>query len=481
MTEISLIKDKLNKKGFFKVSHQLKKQSNLYICRLNLGKKITIAVINDGDNPRTLNVPHLEEYILSKQHELDKKGESFSEIKLSNITIRKDTLFARLYIKRRQIRYIDKIIIKGYKDFPTSYLKNFLNIKKKTAVSKGKLKHLSEQLKTLEFVTETKPPQLLFSKDSTFIFFYLKKKSKNYFDGFINASPRNNTIKFNGQLSLGLSNIFNQGESFNLNWNSNTDNTSFNINIKTPFLFNSPITPELIFNIFKQDSTFLNSEVKTKLSYQISAKSIISINYESNTSSNLLDNEKTNVNSFTNSFYGLSYRTTIKDRAFAFSEDSFLKTSLLFGSRNSNNTKANQIKFIVHAQHLQKLSNKGSLLLQSQIGYLESDSYLENELFRIGGPLSIRGFLPNSIPSSKYLILKTQYNYLINEKTQIYPLFDLAQYYFNKSNNLLSTGIGYSQLRNNTLINIEYAIGKGNQESFNFNNSFLSIKVLTYF
>ena len=109
------------------------------------------------------------------------------------------------------------------------------------------------------------------------------------------------------------------------------------------------------------------------------------------------------------------------------------------------------------------------------------EEYLENELFRLGGPKSIRGFLPNSIPTSKYAILKTQYNYLLNAKTKIYPLIDIARQYSIKWTNLLSTGIGYSQLRNNTLFNIEYAIGKNNRNNFNLNNSFLSIKVLTYF
>ncbi|CAM1374374.1 BamA/TamA family outer membrane protein [Tenacibaculum xiamenense] len=480
-SEVSRVKKKLNSKGYLKIQQTFKKQDSIYTYFFHLGNRINLASIKKDSIQLIMKFEELETYLVNKKNELDSEGKSFTEVKLSSIKIKNDTLFAELDYNQRKTRLIDKVIIKGYENFPKSYLEHFLNIKTKTYVSKKKLRSISKKINTLDFAEETNSPQLLFSKDSTFLFLYLKKKYKNYFDGFINASPKDNTVKINGQLSLGLSNIFNGGENFNINWNSTPENTSFNATIQIPYLFNSPITPELSFNIFKQDSTFLNSELKAKLSYQLSAKSILSTNYEANTSSNLLNNIRSDVSSFNNTFYGISFKTTLKEPQSDFSENSYLETSFLYGTRDSDNTSTNQIKFLILSQHTQKLSNRSSLFFQSQIGYLKSDSYLENELFRLGGPQSIRGFLPNSIPASKYAILKSQYNYLINSKTKIYPLIDITRFHYIKWTNLLSTGIGYSQLRNNTLFNIEYAIGKNNQDNFNFNNSFLSIKVLTYF
>ncbi len=480
-SEILKIRKDLNSKGFLKISHDFKKHDSIFTYTFKLGNKVNLAVIKKGDSKLILAFKELETYLIEQRNKFDRKGESFTETKLSNIRIRKDTLFAELVSDQTKVRSINKIIIKGYEDFPKPYLKYFLNISEKTNTSKEKLRNISKQIKTIEFVKETKAPQLLFSKDSTFLFLYIKKKSKNYFDGFINASPSDNSIKINGQLSLGLTNIFNGGESFNINWNSNSENTSFNANTQIPYLFNSPITPELSFNIFKQDSSFLNSELKTKLSYQLSQKSRISINYQTTSSSNLTENQRIDLSSFSNTFYGLSFKTILKNKPSDFLENSYLSSLILFGSRNTEDLNVNQFKFSIHTQHFQRLSKKGSLLLKAQLGYLESKTYLENELFRIGGPLSIRGFLPNSIPAAKFALLKTQYNYLINEKTQLYPLLDIARYNFNETNDLISTGIGYSQLRNNTLINIEYAIGKSNKQKFDFNNSFLSVKILTYF
>ena len=481
IAEILNIKHKLNRKGFLKVQHILKKQDTSYVCYINLGRKTNVAVISCKNTKSKIPFKEIENYISKKKSDLDQQGKLFTEIKLSNISIVRDTLFAELSSKQKRIRYFDKVVIKGYQKFPESYLKNFLGITPKTKVSKKKLNRISKQINSLEFVSEIKKNQLLFTKDSTFLFLFLKKEYRNFFDGFINVSSKNDKIKINGQLSLGLRNIFNRGENFSMSWNSNFQNTSFNTELRIPYLFSTPLIPEISFTIFKQDSTFLNSELETKLSYQLSPKSVLSLNYLTNSSSDLLNNKKNSIHSFSNNFIGISFETIIKSSPSLLDKNSNIKASLLFGSRNSTSKRMNQIKLMANWQHNQKLSQRSSLCIKSQIGYLISESYLENELFRIGGPNSISGFLSRSIPASQYITLKTQYNYFINEKTQVYPLLDLSKYYFNGSSNLLSTGIGYSQLKNNTLITLEYAIGKRSKENFNFNNSFLTVKMIAYY
>ena len=55
----------------------------------------------------------------------------------------------------------------------------------------------SERVLDLEFVEEIKSPELLFTRDSTTLYLYLKKKFSNSFDGFIGFNTDEETKKLN--------------------------------------------------------------------------------------------------------------------------------------------------------------------------------------------------------------------------------------------------------------------------------------------
>ena len=158
-------------------------------------------------------------------------------------------------MRKKNTRSINKVIVKGYQQFPRSFLENYLFLRKNKIVNKKKLNLISEQLQTLNFVKEVKKPEFLFSNDSTFLFLYINKLKQSSFDGLLSAIPSKNKLKVSGNLILKLLNTMDKGEDFIINWVSNQNNTSLNIDLDHPFLFNTPVPPKLVL-------TFLN---KTQL------------------------------------------------------------------------------------------------------------------------------------------------------------------------------------------------------------------------
>ena len=71
---------------------------------------------------------------------LDATGNSFSEISFTTPTYLKDTLILNLKLLKSQRRNIDKILVKGYDEFPEKFLKHFFNIDKSTVFSKKNMK-----------------------------------------------------------------------------------------------------------------------------------------------------------------------------------------------------------------------------------------------------------------------------------------------------------------------------------------------------
>lgn len=474
----------------------------IYIAHFNLGiqiKKIKIYYDNNDIGPDQLSgisgmnssmyfetrPKSLSNKLKSISKLLEKNGNSFSEIALKNIIIKNDSLVeASLFIKKSTLRKIDKIIIEGYSNFPKSFLKHNLKLERNTIFSKKKLDESSNSINALPFVSEIKSPEVLFTKDSTIVYLYLKKENASRFDGLIGFTSKENGkgLSLNGYLDLSIGNLFNSGENLNLVWKNNGNNRQvFNLDVSLPYIFNSKISPNLALNIYKQDSSFVNSTFKVVLPYKISKRNSVGITIQSESSSNLLTNTSSIVEDYKTIFYGLSYRYQIPYQHTLFKTKFNFFTEVLVGKRKSNITN-NQSKFFLKSNFLWTLNLKNHIFLQNQSSILNSESYLNNELLRIGGTNSIRAFDEESILATTYSVFNIEYRYSTNNNSYIYSITDLGYLRNNNlSSRLYTFGIGYAFTSKLGFINLSYAFGKSSNAPFNFNNSRFHLKIVNYF
>ncbi len=418
---------------------------------------------------------------------LEQKGNAFSEAYLTNISVKTNLLQSKLVVQSSAVRTIDKVIVKGELDFPKTFIKHYFNIRKGTIFNRQKLLSISKQIKALPFVDEAKAAEVLFTNDSTFLYLYLKKKKSNKFDGLIGFSSNEttNNIQFNGYLELGLNNIFKGGERINLNWRNNGSNRQFfDFNVETPYIFNSSITPEIGLNIYKQDSTFINTKTLINLNYTLNYKNKIGFSYISESSTNLLDNPIENIDDYTSNLFGLTHiYTTLTDDLLYPTKFSF-RTNAYRGSRKAADNKINQTKLHFDIQYLFNLNLKNSIFIRSSNGMLISENFFTNELFRLGGANSIRGFNEESIFSSLYTIANIEFRYRTSSSSYLYSITD-AGFIQNElegiNQNIYSLGLGYTFNTNFGLINLSYALGKTNNLPFNFNDSRFHLKIINLF
>ncbi len=442
---------------------------------------------NTDNNTITLNFNDITDFLTKLTTFYETHGKLFSSIKLNNIKLVNNDAFANLSINESKVRTIDKIIIKGYDKFPRSFLKYRIKSKTKNTFNNKKLSLISRNLKTIPFVSEIKKPQVLFTKDSTLIYVYLKKKSMNYFNGFIGFSSKETTkgLNFEGNLDIQLANIFNRGEKLNLLWKSNgSKNKNLKIGIETPYLFNQAFTPKLSFEIYSQDSTFINLKSKLDIAYDFNFKNKFTISAETEKSTFLLNTLLGNHSNFSNYFYGFSYRYKKKSELPMHSNLFYLNFNSLFGSRKTSEFSESQQKLQFTAHYTLLINSKNSLFLKNQSNVLISDNYLINELFRIGGTNNIRGFQESSILSSEYSIFNIEYQLYTNVTSYLYSVTDYA-YVGNKTtsskSNLFGLGLGYAFTTKAGLINLSYVLGKKDNLPFNFNNATIHIKLVNFF
>ncbi|AEH00268.1 POTRA domain-containing protein [Lacinutrix sp. 5H-3-7-4] len=510
LKEIDSLQNRVAKSGYIEnnIFALTKLNDSTHLSKIHLGNKYKVIHIyfeknqitsqsikritdNIFDSFFVIPFEEVENTLSFLNKEIANQGFPFNRLRLSDIKINNENIIsARLIINNGEPkRGLDKIIVKGYEKFPKSYLKRFLKIKPSKTFNIDDIKNKVNSLNNLRFANQIKPPEVLFTKDSTQLYLYIEKANSNTFDGYLGFSTNENTnkLEFNGYLDLQLNNNFNYGESLKFLYKADElEQKTFNANINLPYILGSPIGTELELNIFKQDSSFNTVNQKIKFFYQINSKTRFFLGLDTVESNNLLESTNiTQFNDYSSNFYTAIYN--YEDRK-NFNNRYQLKTlaniEIGTGSRNYLETNETQNRIIGETHHILNLNNKNSLFIRLEGALLISKNYLENELFRFGGINSIRGFQENSLLATKYGVLNTEYRYQLSRNIYTHTIIDFANLN-NEVNsikqNLYSFGLGFGILTKAGLLKFNYANGKSDNQKFKLNNSKIHLSLTSVF
>ena len=499
LDEIDRILQQVKKRGFFTARiDSISKTNKELIAYLDLGKKINeIIIVTKKDNTNgiidsgidSIKIKTREFSDLTNQllKQIDRKGNSFSEITYVNPLLKNDTLFLEMKISNSSSRKIDKVITRGYEDFPKKFITKYFLIDKNTVFSKQKLNQVSALSNKLDFIKEKKAPEVLFKKDSTHLYLFLDKIGTSSFDGLVNFSSKENGkgLLLNGNLDLKLNNTFNTGEKFEIIWNKVSDEkTDFKINSYVPYILNSKFSTTLEFYLYREDSTFINTNFELKTDYSINQKSHASILYSSEKSNYLLNISNNDLASYSNYFIGLGYELKKSSTSNLYKYKNGLNLNLTIGKRKTDTESINQLKFHFSAFANVQINNRGYLNIKNESGLLTSKNYLLNELFRIGGANSIRGYNEQSIFTNGYSYSNIEFRYSLDTSSYLYSITDLGIYKENTTNKikkLLGIGGGYQFRINNNLVNLGYVISTNSSTNAKLNSSRLVVRWTSFF
>lgn len=506
--ELDTIVSQLQFSGYINISKSPLEKLNdtLFKTTFNLGTKIDSLIVDTSnsnfqlnellkvDTNATINKITIDisktESILRFLNDLQvSRGSPFSSTQLTNFKIEGEKIFADLITTAPNKRTIDNVIVKGYEKFPSSFIKYGARIKKKQLYNNSILQRKSEQLNNLRFASSNKSPEVLFSKDSTTVFLYLERKKANLFDGFIGFANNEETNKteFNGYLDLELINNLNYGESLKLKYKSDgREQVQFNANIYLPYVLQSPLGISLDLNIFKRDSTFLTVDQAAQLVYPITNKATVSAGYRSRTSTDLREvvSAGSSITDYTSQFI------TVNSNIFSSSSNTLfpikyeIKTEAIFGRRKLTASETNQVGGTLDIQYSLPINQRNYVYARNISTVLVSENHLTNELQRIGGILSIRGFEENSIDNTLSNIIQTEYRYLLSNNLYTHSVIDYG-YYENDllsiKEQLVSFGFGLGLLTNSGLLKVVFANGKTESQSFKFSNTKVHLSLTARF
>ena len=464
-----------------------KKVKNLYLYIIPNSKLKLLGIIEAKND--TLKIPYnsVETFLKQTLSKLENQGYPLSKVQLIDLDLNKGKMTASLSIELNQKRILNDIVIKGYDQFSLGHKKNLLRRYKDKSFNQEIVKNIQQDFEKLNFISLTKSPEILFTKDTTKIYVYIEKSKPNKFDGFVGFSnDKNNNLTFKGYLDLLLVNPLNSGESLSIYWKSDGENQkTFNIETEFPYVFKSRFGIKANLNIFKKDSLFQNTKTALDFGYFFNYSTRLYLGFQSTESSDIQNINNGTISDYKNKFITANFEfTKTRNDDYLFPEKSKLIAKLGFGSRNSNFSKNNQIYANLEWSHILFLDSKNNIHIKSQNYFLQSNQYIVNELYRFGGIHSIRGFNENSLQGNVFSSILTEYRYVIAPNLYIHSITDYG--YFKdtlskENNNLLGFGFGFGLLTKNGFLNLIYANGSTKNQSIKLSNSLIHLSFRIYF
>lgn len=494
--------DSLKTIGYYTLQLDSIKENKVFLNKGKMYKQIWVK--NDSvfmQKEDWFPVKNLDSLISKVNEKYAAKGYPFTEVKIVPMGYRDGEAQVALNVQLFAARTIDGVKVEGYEKLSKGYVKHGLGLKKGKIYNEAELKKISERMSYNTFIEEIRPAQTLFNTDSTTVYLYVKKVKSNLFDGVLGfGNDAKGDFRLNGNVKIELNNNFNGMERIRVNWIATADkSTTLDLSVRVPYLFRSAIGTQTDFNMFRKDSVFVNTKIEERLFYQLSLNSNLGLNLSYESSNFVLDEYPEMAllyDDFNKSGIGLSYEfmqpsqnRLLEGKASIHLLGKALRRKgqeIIPETEEIVKSDIPQYEVGLKAFYIFNLFPKH--LLKTQIEgfglFGDEEYYSENELYRIGGFGSLRGFNEESIFASAYGISSLEYRFLPNDGFYI-SLFGDYGFVENKSNgineNFLGIGTGISFLTGLGVFNLSYAVGKQSDNAFDFRNSKIHFGILTRF
>jgi len=423
----------------------------------------------------------------------ENNGYPFAALKLDSLTADENSLSAVLNITKNKFIKIDSILVKGDAKINKTFLYRYLNIKPNMAYDEAAFRAISKKLKQLSFLNETQPQRITLTEKQNKLYLFLNKKNASQFDGIIGILPDSKTGKtiFTGDVKIKLvNNIFRAGETFDLNWRRlQTQTQDFNGRVIYPYLLGTPIGIDYALKIYKRDTSFIDVNNNIGLQYYFSGLNNLKVFYKQR-NANILSTAGLSAITvlpdyadITTQSYGLGIGFEKLDYRFnphkgiavninAQTGNKVIKKNSKINDAVYNNLQLRSTQYQSDGDVHLYLQIRGNNVMHVGVKYgtvFGSAPVFKNELYRIGGLKTLRGFDEESIFASSFVIPTLEYRFLFGQNSNIL-LFAEGAWYENNSTSTYfkdmpySVGAGINFDTKAGIFSLNYALGsqKGN-------------------
>ena len=386
----------------------------------------------------------------------ENNGYPFATVRLDSLVISPEgDASALLLVDPKRYISLKGLKINGDIQLPGYFLPNYLGLKPGSPYSRDRVLRLKDQLNSLLFIESTANPTVTFAGNDATVNLFLQKKKASRFDFIIGILPQPQDagqILLTGSLSAAFQNALSLGERFAIELDRLRPETQkLDVQGSVPYLFGTVFGADGKLNIFKRDSTWVDTHGELGAQYLLSKGNYFRFFWE-NRSAALLKIDTASIvatkrlpanldlsqNGFglESAFSQLDYRfnprkgwlINLKGSA-GFNQ--VLRNSVIEGLMDPKNP---EYRFSVLYDSLSRRSSRFRLETRAECyipvftrstvklsfrggGIFSSDPVFANEQYRVGGNKLLRGFNEESLQATRFAVATAEWRLLIGRNS----------------------------------------------------------------
>ncbi len=482
-----------------------------------LGEKYFWESISQGNVPSEFSKdidPLTQEYASASRwmqnmiKEAENNGFPFAQIKLDSIQRKGNELSAVFNYDSGPLILWDSVKVAGDTKTQEKYIQNITGIRPGMPFSQKQLDDANQVLSRSPYFVQMQSPEIDFQIKKAQPTFTLRDRNTNVLDGIIGLLPNANEpgkMLITGQLDLELYHLGGQGRDVAVHWQRlNVQTQSLDISAKESFLFNSPLDVSVGFNLLKQDSTFLNRYLSLDFGYHLTMDSYLRF-FTRRQSSNVLSTEPygdvtelPDVADYRWNQFGLGWNWDKLDSPYFPRRGFLIRSEFALGNKrileNTGfppevyvNLDLNSPQYLGKAEIEKHIFIRPSwgIWLKGSGGFTQNENLLLNDLFRLGGLKSIRGFNENYFFARSFGYINVEQRLFFGENSFLMVFADfgiLENPYFAPSiDKPISFGAGINLDTGSGVFRFIYGVGKSNLQPLQFSYSRIHFGYLARF
>lgn len=442
-----------------------------------------------------LDVAGLFEKILSHA---ENQGFPFAAVSLDSIERDEHQLSASLNLNYGPIITFDTLQVTGDSKIKPDFLGKFLQIRPGDAYSQKKVDDGIRLVRNLPYLRWSGEPEMSFQNEEATLYLPISDRRINSIDGIIGFLPNElegGRMLITGQFDLALFNVGGRGRNFELHWQSfNQFSQSLNVSALEPMLMGSSIDLRISFSLLKEDTTFLARDFRLDMGYRLGANTYMKV-FSRRQAGDLLAvnglaeaSTLPEVGDFRFNSYGLGLEQSWLDDRFFPRRGALANFEFSIGNKNIlintalpasiyEGLELRTIQYYMTGSFEKHFywNSRWGLFTKASLGWMENPNLFINDLFRLGGLRTIRGFNENFFFANNYAFLNFEPRYYFDTYSYFMIFADMGVL----NNRVLSlprdypyaAGMGFSLETNSGIFNFIYALGGSNSQDFSLNLS----------
>lgn len=442
----------------------------------------------------------------------ENNGYPFAMVRYQDVSFEDSKVNATLTVIKGDLVLMDSIAITGDCKLSKTYLSNYLSISPGDVYDERLIRRIADRLKELPMVSEIRPFTVAFSQDKCRLTLYLKDKKSSQVDGIIGVQPPSANssgdakTRVTADVRIRLLSSFGRGELFDFNWRQPSPLTqNLKAKFSYPFLFNTPFGADAGIAIFKQDTTYVDVELEGGAQFILDGGNYLKV-FLKDKRSNLVSTERyknaTILPPFADvrkTLYGVALRKFELDYRLNPRKGYATEFSVSAGNRivevnkalpealyDSVDLKSLQINGEMVSSVFLPISNRFVLACLLKGGWTAGEGLFENELYRVGGISTIRGFDEESIRAESYAISTAEIRFLLDRNSNVKVFYDQGWYQRGTGQNYIRDtpfgfGAGISFDSKLGIFSIDYALGSEQGNPILFKSAKVHFGVVNYF